>query len=120
VPAFNVQIGPLNAFPGVLFAEVHEHVACLRVLRAKLRRALPLRARPPTVWSFLPHVTLGFWGKQPVPPLVKALLPYRTVNPVQLRVDTLHFTIYTRSVTARQDFLEVAREEMIATYKLKD
>jgi 2'-5' RNA ligase len=120
VPAFDVHLGPLNAFPGVLFAEVHERVPCLRVLRARLRRALPLRARPPTVWSFLPHVTLGFWGQQPVPPLIKALLPYRTVNPVQLRVDTLHFTVYTRALTARQDFLDVAREEIIAAYKLKD
>lgn len=49
---FTIVIGPLNAFASVLFAEVHDPDNCLRLLRATLRRALPLRARPPRMWPY--------------------------------------------------------------------
>lgn len=120
IPAFDVQLGPPNAFPGVLFAEVHEDTACcLRTLRVKVRRALPLRARPLSPWPFLPHVTLGLWGRQPARPVVEALRPFRQTEPVTLHVDRLLFTIYTRSVVARRDLLAVAREDILAEYALE-
>ncbi|HVO69662.1 MAG TPA: 2'-5' RNA ligase family protein [Aggregatilineaceae bacterium] len=96
--AFDLQLGPLNAFPNVLFAEVHDSDQCLRLLRVRLRRVLPIRARPPSPWPYLPHVTLGNWGQQPVAPLVSALKPYRTAEPVHDRVTHVVLTVYTRDV----------------------
>ena len=54
------------------------------VLRIKLRRALPLRARPASPWPYLPHITLGYWGEQPVAPVIAALRPWRDVTPLPL------------------------------------
>lgn len=118
---FTIQIGPLNAFPNVLIAEVHDtEEECLRAMRLRVRRALPLRARPATQWTYLPHVTLGYWGQQPVAPLIKRLTPFRNVEPVPLRVSRLRFTIYWRSpFPATPDVLIRAREELIAEYPLK-
>jgi 2'-5' RNA ligase len=108
--AFAVGIGPLNAFPGVLFAEVQDTTGCLRTLRLGLRRGLPLRARPPLRWPFVPHVTLGFWGRQPVGPLVGALTPYRQVDSVPLRVEAVRLTVYSQNDgPPRVDLLQTAR-----------
>lgn len=116
---FEVGIGPPNAFPNALFAEVQDEADCLRVLRTALRRVLPLRARPPLRWPFVPHVTLGFWGHQPVAPLVQALGPYRSVAPLPLRVTAVHLTLYHQdSALLRPDVLRAAREEIFAEYRL--
>ena len=116
---FEVGIGPPNAFPNALFAEVQDEAGCLRALRAELRRALPLRARPSLHWPFVPHVTLGFWGRQPVAPLVEALLPYRTAAPLPLRVTAVHLTLYHQdNALLRPDVLRTAREEILAEYRL--
>lgn len=118
--AFVVRIGPLNAFPNALFAEVQDETGCLRALRVRVRRAMPLRARPPLRWPFVPHVTLGLWGRQPVAPLVAALRPLRQVEPVPLRVETVRLTIYaTDGRMPRAEVLCTAREEVIAEYVLK-
>ncbi|MBN1966947.1 MAG: hypothetical protein JW910_20005, partial [Anaerolineae bacterium] len=62
----------------------------------------------------------GLWGKQPAPPLVEAMRPFRRVEPVTLRVEQVHLTIYTRdNVPLRRDMLRVAEEEIIATYRLR-
>jgi len=116
--SFELQLGPLNAFPNVLFVEVQDN-CCLRLLRARLLRALPLRARPLRPWPYLPHVTLGFWGRQAAQPVREALAPFRSVEPITLRVTTLEFTIYhleTGALTSR--IPNQAREEVIATYTL--
>ncbi|MBN2305461.1 MAG: 2'-5' RNA ligase family protein [Anaerolineae bacterium] len=118
--AFEVSIGPLNAFPNVLLAEVQDNNECLRLLRANLRRELPLRARPPTRWGYyLPHVTLGYWGDQPVAPLVDAMQSYRNVAPVPFRITRVKFTVYVRDVPLGRDVLRAAHEDLIATYHLK-
>lgn len=118
---FTIEIGPLNAFANVLFAEVHDPDNCLRLLRAKLQRALPLRARPPRMWPFLPHVTLGYWGRQRVQPLISALAPYRDVKPLVLHVTRVTFTIYTRDIdNLDRDVLKTADEEIIAEYHLDE
>ncbi len=117
---FIVNIGPLNAFSNALFAEVQDETGCLRTLRTGLRRALPRRARPPLRWPFVPHVTLGYWGRQPVAPLVAALMPFRKVQPVPLRVERVRLTIYAvNNGPSRVDLLRTAREEIIAEFALK-
>ncbi len=117
---FEVGIGPPNAFANALFAEVQDEAGCLQALRAELRRALPLRARPPLRWPFVPHVTLGFWGRQPVAPLVQALVPYRSAAPLPLRVTAVHLTLYHQdSALLRPDVLRTAREEIVAGYRLE-
>lgn len=118
--SFEVKIGPPNAFPSVLFAEVQDDASCLRALRATLRRALPLRARPPLRWPFVPHVTLGYWGQQPVAPLVEALELYRAAVPLPLRVTAARLTLYHQdNALLRPDVLRTAREEIIAEYRLE-
>jgi 2'-5' RNA ligase len=117
--AFHIGIGPLNAFANVLFAEIQDDNDCLRTLRARIRRSLPLRARPATQWSYLPHVTLGYWGEQPAAPLIEALRSYRTVEPLTFRVDSVRLTIYTRQPFTSPDMLGKAQEEMIAEFHLK-
>lgn len=116
--AFMVRVGPLNAFPNVIFAEVHDEHACLRRLRAELRRALPLRARPGSRWPYVPHVTLGYLGKQPVAPLVESLAAYRAAPSLLCPVERVQLTIYTQHMTVRPDLLSRAREEIIADYSL--
>ncbi|MBN1565499.1 MAG: 2'-5' RNA ligase family protein [Anaerolineae bacterium] len=120
-PAFTVQIGPLNAFSNILFAEVGGNDEALRWLRVKLRKALPLRARPPSPWPYVPHVTLGYWGDQPAAPIREALRPFRDIKPIPLRVRLIEFTIYTLDATPnRRDLFRTAQEEIIANYHLKD
>jgi len=117
---FTVGIGPLNAFPNVLFAEVHDgDRECLRAVRLRVRRALPLRARPPSPWNYLPHITLGYWGEQPVAPLVERLRPFRAAEPLPLRVTRIKLTVYWRDeFPATPDILLRLREEVIAEYPL--
>jgi 2'-5' RNA ligase len=118
--AFAVGVGPLNAFPNALFAEVQDETGCLRALRTGLRRALPRRARPPLRWPFVPHVTLGYWGRQPATSLIAALTPFRQVEPVPLRVERVRLTIYAlNDGPSRVDLLRTAREEIIAEFALK-
>ena len=116
---FDLKLGPLNAFPNVLFVEVQDEHECLRTLRAKIRRAMPLRARPPLTWSYVPHVTLGLWGQQPIRPIVTAMQPYRHVPPVTLRVERVKLTLYVRDVSpAEPDILSSAREEIVTELAL--
>lgn len=69
----------------------------------------------------LPHVTLGYWGTQRVPPLLEALTPYRDVEPLKLRVSRVMFTIYTRGADALdRHVLQTADEEIIAEYHLEE
>jgi 2'-5' RNA ligase len=119
--AFDLQLGPLNAFPNVLFAEVHDSDQCLRLLRVRLRRMLPVRARPPSPWPYMPHVTLGHWGQQPVAPLVEALKPYRAADPVRFHMARVRLTVYARNaLPLRRDTLRAAQEDVIADYHLKE
>jgi 2'-5' RNA ligase len=117
---FTVKIGPLNAFSNALIAEVQDDRECLRVLRVKLRRALPLRARPPSPWPYLPHVTLGYWGEQPTAPVCEAMGTLRDVTPVTLRVERVQLTIYTlENGLPRRDTLLTAEEQVVTEFVLK-
>lgn len=118
---FDIGIGPLNAFPNALIAEIHDPHRCLRLLRARIRRALPLRARPPAQWNYLPHVTLGFWGQQDAPPLAGRLRLFRDVEPQAVRVDRVKFTVYSRDMLSpKRDILISAEEDVIARFSLQD
>lgn len=121
-PAFEVQIGPLTAFPSALVAEVHDPGAELDALRETLKAALPERAWPPSRFGgYVPHVTLGYWGEQPVAPLAAAIEPFRDDDPLPLRINRVKFTTYMRDPAAlRPDVLVTAREEVIAGYQLRD
>jgi 2'-5' RNA ligase len=117
---FEIRLGPLNSFPNVLFAEVQDDNQCLRKLRARVRRALPLRARPVAQWAYLPHITLGLWGQQPAAPIIETLQPYRQVQPIPFTVKTVEFTIYTRdAVPLGPDLLTKSYEEVLAKFTLK-
>jgi 2'-5' RNA ligase len=117
---FTVQIGPLNAFPNVLIAEVHDEQECLRVLRVKLRRVLPLRARPVSPWPYLPHITLGYWGEQFVAPVIEAMQPWREITPLPVRAERVRLTIYAlEGGPPRPDALLTAEEEIITEFVLK-
>jgi 2'-5' RNA ligase len=119
VSCFEIRVGPLNTFPNALIAEVQDDRECLRALRTRLRRALPLRARPPMPWPFLPHVTLGYWGKQPTAPLVNMIRPFREAEPVKLDIKRVLLTVYTRDATPpHSDVLRTAQEEVVAEFTL--
>jgi 2'-5' RNA ligase len=58
-PAFDVEIGPLNAFPEVVFAEVRNSVP-VRNLNRRLLEAIPGLVRYPFDGeTFLPHVSIA-------------------------------------------------------------
>ena len=116
---FEVRLGPLNAFSTVLLAEVQDESECLRALRIQVRRALPRHARAVTQRRFLPHVTLGYWGCQPVQPLVAALAPFRQVEPLPLLISRVRLTTYTRNAAPfGPDVLHTAIEEICAEFEL--
>ncbi len=121
LPAFDVRIGPLTSFPTALIAEVRDPGGALDTLRETLKAALPPRAWPPPRFSdYLPHVTLGYWGAQPVAPLAAALGHHRDSDPLTLRIRRVKFTTYTRRAVLRRDVLVTAREELIAAFQLSE
>jgi 2'-5' RNA ligase len=119
---FEITIGPLNAFPNVLIAEVQDaQQECLRRLHATLRRALPIRARPRMAWAYLPHVTLGYWGEQAAAPLVEQLRSFRAVQPVTFTVERVRFTVYRLDGSLPvEGALLTAQEDIIAEFTLQD
>ncbi len=117
---FVVEIGGLNAFSNVLFAEVQDCNSCLRATRVRLRRALPLKARIPSPRPYLPHITLGYWGQQPTAPLIHALREYRQFEPLRLKISTVKFTIYSPPVGApERDVLRTSHEEVLTEFQFK-
>jgi 2'-5' RNA ligase len=117
---FEVEIGGLNAFSNALFAEIKDCDSCLRASRIRLRRALPLKARLPSPGPYLPHITLGYWGKQPAAPLIDAVRTYRQVEPLLLKVTHVKFTIYTPPTgTPERDFLRASHEEVLTEFQFK-
>lgn len=118
---FEVKLGPLNAFPNVLFAEVQDERECLRRFRLRLRRVLPLQARPPLQWTYLPHLSLGYWGRQAAAPLVDILRPYRHIEPIPLRITSVKLTVYYRDTAPLgRELLTGAAEEVIAEFHLNE
>lgn len=119
IQPFEVTVGPLNAFPVVLFAEVHDD-GQLRAMRTRILDVLPRRAKLlHSPGNYLPHITLGYWGKRAVAPIVELISQYRDSDPVRLRVDRVKFSTYSRTLVPLQhDVLRTAREDVIAEYRL--
>lgn len=119
IKPFDVMVGPLNAFPVVLFAEVHDD-GPLKAMRSRILDALPRRAtllHAPE--NYLPHITLGYWGKRAVAPLAKLIAQYREQEPVRLHVERVKFTTYSRTIVPlAHDVLRTASEDIIAEYHL--
>lgn len=120
VPAFDVTVGPLNAFPTALFAEVHDN-GHLHDVRRRILDALPRRAAiSRNNHEFMPHVTLGYWGLRAAAPVIAMVARYRDVEPLHLRVERVRFTVYTREfILPHEDILQTANEDIIAEYVLQ-
>jgi 2'-5' RNA ligase len=91
---FDVTIGPINAFSNVAIAEVRDG-GRLRFLRDVLTQALPRRIVAPT-YPLIPHITLGYFGKQPAAPIRNVLRPMHTWGPLSFTVDRVYLTLYYR------------------------
>lgn len=120
VPAFDVTVGPLNAFPTALFAEVRDDDH-LRDLRGRILDALPGRAAIlRNNHEFVPHITLGYWGRRAAAPVIAMVARYRDVEPLHLRIERVRFTVYTREyMPPHEDILQTADEDIIAEYVLQ-
>lgn len=92
---FEVIIGPMNAFPNVAIAEVHDN-GNLRLLRAIVAKAVPPLMRELPAYPLIPHVTLGYFGHRPAAPIREALEPLRQMKPIRMRVDRVVMTMYYR------------------------
>jgi 2'-5' RNA ligase len=91
---FTVEIGPVNAFPNVAIAEVRDH-GRLRLLRGIVSRAIPPLLMPLN-YPLIPHVTLGYFGKQSAAAIRNTLRPLRNMPRVRFEVRQVDMTLYRR------------------------
>lgn len=119
LPPFTVRIGPLNAFPNVAIAEVHDN-GQLRLLESAAANVIPASRRLSSTYPLIPHITLGYFGSRPALPVVKVLRPLRTSPGLPLRIDRAAITLYYRESGAYQakHMLRHSVEEVIATLPL--
>jgi 2'-5' RNA ligase len=94
LPPFDVEVGPINAFPNVAIAEVRDQ-GRLRLLRDVIARAIPPMLLPLN-YPLIPHITLGYFGKQPTAPICETIAPMRSCPPVPLKIDHVEMTLYYR------------------------
>ncbi len=113
---FDVEIGPINAFPNVAIAEVHDR-GQLRLLRAAVAQATPRLTRPLQSYPLVPHVTLGYFGRKPIEAVLEVIRPLREWPPVRLHIDRVDMTMYYRKRGPHKpaDALPHSHEEVIAT-----
>lgn len=95
LPAFTVRIGPINAFPNVAIAEVHDD-GQMRLLEQVARDLIPVRRRVVSPYPLIPHITLGYFGRRPTRPLIQALTPLRDLPALPFQVDQVALTLYYR------------------------
>jgi len=116
---FEVEIGPINAFPNVAIAEVHDK-GQLRMVRAAVAQATPRLARPLRTYPLVPHVTLGYFGQKPIIPILNVLRPMRSWPPVKYHIDRVDMTMYYRKRGPHKptDALPHSEEEVIATLRI--
>lgn len=115
---FSVQIGPINAFPNVPIAEVHDN-GSLRMLRGVIAQAIP-PVLTPLNYPLIPHITLGYFGKQPAAPVRNALRPLRGLAPMSFTVDRVQLTLYSLKAGRheRSAVLLHSTEEVLASMPL--
>ncbi len=93
VKPFEVQIGPVNAFPNVAIVEVHD-LGKLRLLNGVISQAVPPLQLPLPRFPMVPHVTLGFFGRRPAAPIRNTIRPMRNWPPIPFLVDHVDLTLY--------------------------
>ncbi len=115
---FSVQIGPINAFPNVPIAEVHDN-GSLRMLRGVIAQAIP-PVLTPLNYPLIPHITLGYFGKQPAAPVRNALRPLRGLAPMTFTIDRVQLTLYSLKAGRheRSAVLLHSTEEVLASMPL--
>jgi 2'-5' RNA ligase len=116
---FDVRIGPINAFPNVLVAEVHDQ-GRLRLLRNMVVQAVPRGLAVLPRYPLIPHITLGYFGHRPAAPIRNVIRPLRRMKPLILRVDRMDMTLYYRKAGpyARSKALVHSHEDLIATLRI--
>lgn len=119
LPNFTVRIGPINAFQNVAIAEVRDE-GHLRLLERAAASIIPEARRLPPAYQLLPHVTLGYWGKRPVPPIAEVVKHMREWPRLPLQVNSAAMTIYYRGLGAYQteNVLHHSIEEVVGTLPL--
>jgi 2'-5' RNA ligase len=81
-PAFELQLGPINAFPDVVIAEVWDGGAIRRLNTALLESVPGLLRQPFDGQHFLPHVSLArYAGNEGLEELKTALTELRGLGP---------------------------------------
>jgi 2'-5' RNA ligase len=113
---FDVQIGPINAFPNVAIAEVHDQ-GRLRLLSNLIIQTVPRGLGVLPRYPLIPHITLGYFGRQPAPPVRNVIRPLRRMKPVIMQIDRVDMTLYYGKAGPyeRPHALVHSHEEVIAT-----
>lgn len=119
LPAFTVKVGPINAFPNVAIAEVHDD-GQLRLLERAAISVIPENRRLDAFYPLIPHVTLGYFGNRPAAPIAKVLRPLRNQPPLTLKIDRAAMTLYYRGLGSyrTKHVLRHSVEEVIASLTL--
>jgi 2'-5' RNA ligase len=119
LPSFEVRVGPINAFPNVAIAEVHDE-GQLRLLETAIGELIPKARRANRSYPLIPHVTLGYFGHRPAAPIIEALRPLRSLPSLPFSVDQASLTLYYRSSGSypTRYLLRHSVEEVIATLPL--
>jgi 2'-5' RNA ligase len=95
LPSFTVKIGPINAFPNVAIAEVHDN-GQLRLLEKAALEMVPKSRRSTAPYPLIPHITLGYFGSRPTRPVIQVLTPLRATTPLNFTIDQAALTLYYR------------------------
>jgi 2'-5' RNA ligase len=119
LPNFTVRVGPINAFPNVAIAEVRDE-GQLRLLERAAASLIPESRRMPEPYTLLPHITLGYWGQRPVPPIAGTLKYLREWPILPLQVNRAALTLYYRGLGnySTENVLHHSIEEIIGTLPL--
>ncbi len=119
LPNFTVKVGPINAFPNVAIAEVRDE-GQLRLLERAAASLIPEARRMPVPYTLLPHITLGYWGQRPVPPIVGTLKYLREWPTLPLQVNRAAITLYYRGLGSYDTahVLHHSVEEIVGTLPL--
>ena len=119
-PPFEVQVGPINAFPNVAIAEVHDE-GQLRLLETAIGELIPKARRTRRPYPLIPHITLGYFGRRPAAPIIEVMRPLRNLPSMPLAVDRVALTLYYQRGGSYPSkyLLRHSVEEVIATLPLK-